>query len=106
MSYQAMKQQWRRPAPKLKNKFVKDRIYLPQQMPDIMTANEQANNAPMAKSMERNKGGESFMRIKDHSLASSVQDGTLPANFHGQKKSESFIIADSMANRTTNHKNK
>ena len=30
MSYQAMKQEWRRPAPKLKNKFVKDRIYLPQ----------------------------------------------------------------------------
>lgn len=30
VSYQAMKQEWRRPAAKLKNKFVKDRIYLPQ----------------------------------------------------------------------------
>lgn len=39
VSYKAMKQEWRRPAAKLKNKFVKDRIYLPQQMPDILAAN-------------------------------------------------------------------
>ena len=71
-------------------------------MPDILAANEQAN-APITRSMDRNKGGEPFMRIKDHSLASSVQDATLPVNSHSQKKSEGFIIGDNAANRTSFH---
>lgn len=107
MPYQAMKQEWRRPVPKLKNKFVKDRIYLPQQMPDIMAANEQANNGPIgARSLERNKGGESFMRIKDNSLASSVKDGRLALYPHSQKKSESYVMNDSLANRGSFYNNK
>lgn len=73
VSYQAMKQEWRRPAAKLKNKQAKDRIYLPQQMPDIMAANDQAKNYGIARSMERNHR-DAYMRIKDHSLGSSIQD--------------------------------
>lgn len=69
-------------------------------MPDIMAANEKAGNGGIARSMERNQPTEAFMRIKDHSLGSSIQDATLAGNCRSQKKSDG-LLSTKIHNRTS-----
>ena len=56
-------------------------------MPDIMAANDAAANGTLARSMERHHR-DTFMRIKDSSLGSSVQDAPLAAHSRSQKKAD------------------